>query len=205
MVSTTGSTARNHIDLTITYTQAVRIGNFPTIPVGGFIKAQVVPSFVGAHTTVDFLDPASVRFSVPAGISYTSEGFLDANKTVPGAPELSTWVMVLAGFCGLGALGSRRALNRHEYAFLGQLAGGHPLYDYRPKVDKSTFGSISIRFFAPNLNPRETSRAAQTPDRRSYSKSRRSKTLANRSAAPPVKAPLPQCDLRHTVFWRVMV
>lgn len=108
IVSATGSFARNMLDVTLTETSTVNSGADGAFwGIGGFIEAQVVPAFPGASTTVDFLDPATVTFSVPAGTRFTSEGFLQANPR--GIPEPSTWVATVLGFTALGLLGYCRA------------------------------------------------------------------------------------------------
>jgi hypothetical protein len=107
IVSAVGSAARNNIDLTLTETFTFHTS--PTVTeaiVGGWVEAQVVPAFPGASTTVDFLDPATVTFSVPAGTKYTSEGFLDASQTA--VPETSTWSAMILGFAALSLVGYRR-------------------------------------------------------------------------------------------------
>jgi hypothetical protein len=54
----------------------------------------------GGGITCDYYDPAQVTLSLPAGVTYTSaSGVFD---TV-GAPEPTTWSMMLVGLGGLGA------------------------------------------------------------------------------------------------------
>jgi hypothetical protein len=108
IVSATGSFARNMIDVTLTETSTAYSGaDGLSWGIGGYIEAQVVPAFPGASTVVDFLDPATVTFSVPAGTRFTSEGFLQASPR--GIPEPSTWVAIVLGFTALGLLGYCRA------------------------------------------------------------------------------------------------
>jgi hypothetical protein len=107
IVSATGDASRDHVDLTLTETFTFRSSaSVMDAIVGGWVAAQVVPEFAGASTTVDFLDPASVTFSVPAGTIYTSEGLLDASPR--GIPETSTWGSIILGFAALGLAGYRR-------------------------------------------------------------------------------------------------
>jgi hypothetical protein len=102
-----GVASRDDIDLTLTESYSYDIGaSGETVIIGGHIEAQAYPAFAGAATTVDFYDPATVSFSVPAGTRYRSEGFLEANPSA--IPEASTWASILLGFTALGLAGYRR-------------------------------------------------------------------------------------------------
>jgi hypothetical protein len=102
-----GVASREDIDLTLTESWSYDIGaSGDTVSIGGHIEAQAYPAFAGAATTVDFYDPATVSFSVPAGTRYRSEGFLEANPSA--IPEASTWASILLGFTALGLGGYRR-------------------------------------------------------------------------------------------------
>ncbi len=106
-VNESGVASRDDIDLTLTESYSYDIGaSGGTVGIYAYIEAQAYPAFAGAATTVDFYDPATVSFSVPAGTRYRSEGFLEANPNA--IPEPSTWAMMLLGFAGLGFAGYRR-------------------------------------------------------------------------------------------------
>jgi hypothetical protein len=112
VVSATGSTARDHVDMTLTFSQTVNVGaGGLDVPIGGFVEAQVIPvGFVnGNSTTVDFLDPAGVSFTVPEGIQFTSDGFLAASASP--APEPATLPLLGAGLAAV-AIAQRRRLFR---------------------------------------------------------------------------------------------
>jgi hypothetical protein len=115
IVSATGSTARDHVDMTLTFSETYIVGaGGLDIPIGGFVEAQVVPlGFVnGNSTTVDFLDPAGVSFTVPAGIQFTSDGFLEASPSP--APEPATLPLFGAGLAAVAIARRRRLFGRRN-------------------------------------------------------------------------------------------
>jgi hypothetical protein len=87
VVNATGSRARDAIDMTLTFSETLNVGPSGfTAKVGGFVEAAYSPAVTGNSGSSDFLDPASVSFSVPAGIQFTSDGFL-------AAPEPTTMLL----------------------------------------------------------------------------------------------------------------
>ena len=99
VVTATGSVARDHVDLTLTFSKTYDVGaSGETIPIGGYIEAQDNPAVIGDSSSVDFLDPATVSFEVPAGIQFTSDGFL-------ATPEPTTLLLLSGGIAGLVLFG----------------------------------------------------------------------------------------------------
>jgi hypothetical protein len=105
--ATAASLARGQIDITLTESTTLNVGaNGLDTFVGGFLAAQAV--FNGTGTTVDFLDPASVTFTVPAGTIFTSDGFLQAPPGVTtSAPEPASWLILAAGLCVMRLMRNR--------------------------------------------------------------------------------------------------
>lgn len=97
IVSATGTMLRDNLDITLSYTHVWNVGaSGLTIPIGGYIDAQVVPAVAGTAMSADFLHTGSVLFSVPPGTKFTSEGFLQATPV----PEPSTLLLLVAGLAG---------------------------------------------------------------------------------------------------------
>ena len=124
IVSATGSTARDDIDMTLAFSETFSVGaGGLDVPIGGFVEAQVIPlGFVnGNSTTVDFLDPTSVSFSVPTGIRFTSDGFLAASPSP--APEPATLPLLGAGLAAAAMVQRRRLSGQRNPANPGR--AGH--------------------------------------------------------------------------------
>ena len=93
------SVARDKVDMTLTFSETFNVGPSGfTTQVGGFIDAEYDPAVTGNSGSVDFLDPATVSFSVPAGTQFTSDGFL-------GTPEPTTLLLLSGGIAGLVLFG----------------------------------------------------------------------------------------------------
>ena len=97
VTETDTSLARGAIDITLTESSVVNTGSSGDVVISAFLHAQEVPAVLGVETTVDFLDPASFTFSVPAGTPFTFDGFLEAPPAVVApVPEPSS-LLVLGG------------------------------------------------------------------------------------------------------------
>ena len=107
VVTATGtSLARDDMDMTLTFSETFNIGaRGLTIPIGGYIDAQVDPAVISTSSTMDLLDLAAVAFTVPAGIQFTSDGFLEAG-TSP-VPEPATPLMLGAALAAAGLVRKR--------------------------------------------------------------------------------------------------
>ncbi|HTP29307.1 MAG TPA: PEP-CTERM sorting domain-containing protein [Anaeromyxobacteraceae bacterium] len=99
VVNATGSVARDAVDMTLTFSETFDVGPSGfTTNVGGLIDAQYDPAVTGDSGSADFLDPASVSFTVPAGTQFTSDGFL-------GTPEPTTLLLLGGGVAALAVYG----------------------------------------------------------------------------------------------------
>ena len=104
------SLARGDVDITLSETSNINTGSSGQVLMSAFLYAQVDPAVSGVESTVDFLDPGTFTFSVPAGTEFTSDGFLEAAPALPSAvPEPAPFLVVAVGLLGLGLTGRRRA------------------------------------------------------------------------------------------------
>lgn len=79
--------------MTLTFSETLNVGSSGLgTNIGGLIDAQYEPAVAGNSGSVDFLDPATVSFAVPAGIQFISDSFLEA----PPVPEPSTYCSLLS-------------------------------------------------------------------------------------------------------------
>lgn len=115
VTETDKSLNRGNIDVVATLTLAINTAaNNQSAPNGcssgstpaclelieGQITAKAPPGFA-SPITADFLDPASFSFSFPAGVDFSSDGFLAAATAVP---EPATWGLFLTGLFGICSL-----------------------------------------------------------------------------------------------------
>lgn len=92
------SLARGAIDITLTETSVVNTGPSGDVIISAFLHAQEAPAILGVESTVDFLDPASFSFSVPAGTPFSFDGFLETPPAVTSSvPEPGSLLLLAVG------------------------------------------------------------------------------------------------------------
>jgi len=96
------SLARSAIDITLTETSVLNTGTSGDVIISAFLHAQEAPAVLGVASTVDFLDPASFSFSVPAGTPFSFDGFLEApTAVISSVPEPSSFLVLGFGLLSL--------------------------------------------------------------------------------------------------------
>jgi hypothetical protein len=83
----------------------------PALPAPTLDTAQFlgVSFYADAAETIPLPD---IQLGSALGFDYIPDAILSPAGAAAAVPEASTWVMMLAGFCGLGALAFRRAAPR---------------------------------------------------------------------------------------------